>query len=208
MTRLVSTRVFLTVLSFAFVLAACDSGGSNSEINNEFTLTISPTSSSSTSAVPKTTKKDLNGYSFFVNAEDVENVDEKGFVIYFNGSDSFSEQNATQGLFGFLARNSGQPGTGEYSITNTSTSSAFAGWLYEDLTNRQNAPYYLIHDGSLSLSTSSDRKVAGSISGTATQYTFTSSGVSLDTVNVSGSFTAKSLDKFVPYSSYTNPSGS
>jgi hypothetical protein len=203
-----SIRSFcLALVPLLFVLTACDSGGSNTEIDNQFSLTIS-SSSSSTAAVSKKTKKDLSGYSFFVDAEDVDDVDDDAFVIYLSGNESFSEQNATEGLFGFMARNSGQPGTGEYSITDDPSSSEFGAWLYEDLTDRESgAPYYFIHNGSLSLSTSTDRKVAGSISGRATEYAFTSTGVSLDTVDVSGSFTAKRLDTYVSYSNYADPSG-
>ncbi len=207
MKRLLSARILcLVLLPLAFTLTACDSGGSGSDIDNQFTLTISSSSSSSTAAVPKKAKKDLNGWSFFVDTEDVEEVDEQSFVVYFNDSESFSEQNATQGLFGFVARRSSQPGTGDYTISDQSSSSNFVAWLYEDLGNTQNAPYYLIHDGTVSFETSTDNKVEGTISGTATEFEFTSTGASLDTVDVSGSFTAKNLDEFVDFSNYTDQS--
>jgi hypothetical protein len=205
MKRLISARILcLVLLPLVFTLTACDSGGSGSDIDNQFTLTISSSSSSSTAAVPKETKKDLNGWSFFVDTEDVEEVDEQSFVVYFNDSESFSQQNATQGLFGFVAQRSSQPGTGDYTISDQSSSSNFVAWLYEDLDNTQSAPFYLIHDGTVSFETSTDNKVVGTLSGKATEFEFTSTDMSLDTVDVSGSFTAKNLDEFVDFSNYTD----
>lgn len=206
MTRLRSIRALcFALLPLLFVFAACDSGGSNSTIDNQFSLTIT-SSSSSSAAVSKNTKKDLNGWSFFVDTGDVEEVDEQSFVVYFSNSESFSKENATQGLFGFVARTSSQPDPGDYSISDQPSSSDFVAWLYEDLSNTQGAPYYVLHDGTVSFETSTDNKVEGSISGTATEYEFTSSGVSLDTVDVSGTFTAENLDDFIDFSNYTNPS--
>ncbi len=199
----------LVVLSL-LVLPACDSGGSSSEdeINHEFSLSITPTSSSANTAVPKVTEKELNGYSFFVDTEDIEQAEEQAFVIYMSGNESLSQENATQGLFGFLARRSTQPGTGEFTITDGSngepTTSEFVGWLYEDLTNTQSAPYYFLRSGTLNLSTSNDNEVSGTIRGTATAFTFTETGVTEETVEVSGSFTAKNLDTYVPFGEYAN----
>ena len=209
MTRLVSARLFLlALLPAVFALTACDSGGASEEdLNNQFSFTITPTGESAT-ASPKQSAKDVNGYSFFVDANDIAEVDEETFVIYFSGNESFSEESATSGLFGFAARNSGQPGTGSFTIadaTNESSppSSEFIAWLYEDLGDTQSAPYYLFQDGTLSLSTSDDDEVSGQISGTALEYTFTSSSFETDTVEVSGSFTAEDLDTYVPFSNYT-----
>lgn len=210
MTRSISARhLFLILLPFAFVLSACDSGGTNGEpeINNEFSFTITPSSSSTSAAVPKRTQKDLDGYSFFVDTDDIDGADDEAFVIYFSGNDSFSESSATSGLFGFAGRNSGQPGTGTFSITNDTggghSSSNFIAWLYEDVENTQSAPYYFFQSGTLSLSTSNDDEVSGQLSGTAIEYTVTSSGFTTDTVDVSGSFAAEDLDTYVPFDNYT-----
>jgi hypothetical protein len=205
-------RLLLRLLGCALLplvlFVACDSGGSNGvDLDNEFSFSITPVSSSG-SAVAKVSEKDLNGYSFFVDANDVDDVDDEAFVVYFSGNENFSQQNATQGLFGFVARNSGQPGTGDFDITDgadgTASSSDFVGWLYEDLGDTQNAPYYLIQNGTLSLSTSNDDEVTGQLSGTATAYTFTSTGITTDTVEVSGSFTAEDLNTYVPFNNYTD----
>lgn len=205
MTRPPSTRVlFLLLLPFALALTSCDSGGSGeADVNNQFSFTITPTSSS-TSALQKRSQKDLNGYSFFVDTDDVAEVDDEAFVIYFSDNESFSEDDATNGLFGFAARDSGQPDTGSFTITDESSrsSSAFIAWLYEDVAETQSTPYYAVQDGTLSFSTSTDDKVAGTLEGTAIEYKFTSSGFEQDTVEVSGSFTAEDLDTYVSYGSY------
>lgn len=210
MTRSVSARpLFLALLPLLFVLSACDSGGTNDEpeINNEFSFTITPTSSNSSVAVPKRTQKDLNGYSFFVDTGDIEGAEDEAFVIYFSGNDSFSESSATNGLFGFAGRNAGQPGTGSFPITDNPddghASSDFVAWLYEDVENTESSPYYFFQSGTLSLSTSNDDEVSGQLSGTAIEYTVTSSGFTTDTVEVSGSFAAEDLDTYVPFENYT-----
>lgn len=212
MRYLPSFRFLLALLLPAFfVISACDSGGSNEEeINHEFSLSITPASNAE-AAAPKVSAKDLNGYAFFVDTDDIEEVEEQAFVVYFSSNESLSQQNATHGLFGFVARQSSQPGTGEYTITNGAngepTASEFIGWLYEDLSSTQSSPFYLIQDGTLDLSTSNDNEVSGTISGTATAYTYTNSELTHETVDVSGSFTAKNLDSYVPFNEYTGAPG-
>jgi hypothetical protein len=207
MTRLSSARaLLLALLPVVFALAACDSGGSSEDdVNNQFSFTITPAPSSS-NTLQKQSPKDLNGYSFFVDTEDIAEVDDEAFVIYFSGNESFSEANATSGLFGFAARNSGQPETGSFDITDgldgSGPSSKFLAWLYEDVENTQQTPHYFFQNGTLSLSTSSDEKVSGQLSGTAIEYIPTASGVQTDTVEISGSFSAKDLDTYVPFGNY------
>jgi len=207
MTRPSAARALLfALLPVAFALAACDSGGgSEADVNNQFSFTITPVASSS-DALQKQSPKDLNGYSFFVDTDDIAEVDDEAFVIYFNGSESFSEENATSGLFGFAARNSGQPDTGTFAITGggdgSRSPSEFLAWLYEDVEHAQQTPHYFFQSGTLSLSTSNDEEVSGQLSGTAIEYRTTSSGFQTDTVEVSGSFTAQDLDTYVPFGRY------
>jgi hypothetical protein len=207
MTRLTSTRTLLAFFSLALVFSACDSGGaSEDEVDNQFSFTVTPVSSSTSAPKQSAGGKNLSGYSFFIDADEVDGPNDEAFVIYFSGNESFSEESATTGLFGFAARNSGRPGTGPFPITDGSdgdrSPSDFIAWLYEDVENTQNTPYYSIQDGTLSFSTSDDDKVAGDLEGTAVEYRFTSVGLQTDTVNVSGSFTAEDLDTYVPYGSY------
>ena len=215
MHRLISIRsIALVLLPLLFVLSACDSGGANKEdINHEFSFTINPISSSSKAGVPfKNGQRSLDGFSFFVDADDIEEVDESAFVIYFNGNKSFSEEQATKGTFGFVVRESNQPDTGTYNLTSGQdgglNSTAFVGWLYEDLGDSQGAPYYILEGGSLNISESSNNKVSGSITGRATAVTITSSGVTEEPVEISGSFTAKNIDNYVAFNAYTDGAGS
>lgn len=188
-------------------MAACDSGGSGGEeVNNEFTLDVTPTSSSSNAQVRAIEDKTLNGFSFFFDAENPE-TGQQAFAIYLSNSESFSRQSATQGLFGWIARGSDRPGSGTYSLKSGAdfSGSAFAGVLWESFGGGgQSAPFYVIESGTLTLDASSDDRVAGSIDATATAFSFTSSGATQESVTLSGSFTAKGVDEFVSLSSPTN----
>lgn len=218
MKRLYSFRIFLALLLPAFFfLSACDSGGSNEEeeLNNEFSFTVTPTSSSDTeAAVPKISQRDINGFSFFVDTDDIEEVDEQAFVVYFSGSDTFSQQNATQGLFGFVGRKSSQPGNGDYTLVDayeqTDPASAFVGFLYEDFQNIGTAnslPYYIIRSGTLTVTESSDNEVSGSITANATAFTISGDQYTEERVEITGEFSAENLDSYVPFGEYTTTPG-
>lgn len=192
--------ISLALLPLLFLFAACDSGGSNTDVNNEFTLTIEPTSSSATTpeAVSQAT---VNGFSFFYDAEHPE-TEEQAFGIYLSNDQSFSAQSSNQGLFGFVARASSRPGTGTYDFSNGETlqDSQFIGFLYEDIGNPQGSPFYVIDGGSLTLNESSNSKVSGSIEATGTAYSYSGSELTQEPVTVTGSFTAKDVETFVPFS--------
>lgn len=207
------------VLSF-FLFSACDSGGSNdaTELNNEFSLTISP-SSQSNSGVPssKDAPEELNGVSFFVDTENIEEVQEQSFAIYLSGGETSSQSNIAQGLFGFLGRQSTRPEEGTYTLADlqgTSSATNFIGAVYEDVQNissAQGAPIYFIKGGTLDLQESNDNEVSGTLTATATEYTFTTNDsevgfeVVKESVDITGNFTAKNLNAYVPFDQYTAP---
>lgn len=184
------------------MFAACDSGGGSAEVDNEFNLNIEPAGSSASAvANVERARKSVNGFSFFFDSEHPETGDQ-AFGIYFNDSESFSADGATQGLFGFVARLSARPSTGTYSFASGSSgvqSSQFVGFLYEDFTNIQSSPFYVIESGTLTLNTSTDEKVAGSIEATGTSFTFVNGSLEQETVTITGSFTAKSVDVFAGF---------
>lgn len=184
------------------MFAACDSGGSSAEVDNEFNLNIEPTGSSASAvANVESARKAVNGFSFFFDAEHPE-TGEQAFGIYFNDGQSFSADGATQGLFGFVARLSTRPSTGTYTFASGNTgvqSSQFVGFLYEDFSNIQSSPFYVIESGTLTLDTSTDERVAGSIDATGTSFTFANGSLEQETVNITGSFTAKSVDVFAGF---------
>ncbi|MFP4227653.1 MAG: hypothetical protein ACLFTE_02370, partial [Salinivenus sp.] len=90
-----------------FALTGCDSGGSNGESDNKFSLDISPSGQSS-SSIEDIEEKTVDGFSFFA---DGEVNGEQFFAIYLTGDNSLSEESTPEGLFGWIARDSGQPST-------------------------------------------------------------------------------------------------
>lgn len=200
MRRLFST-LLAAFLPLLFVLSACDSGGGNEDFQNEFTMTIEPASSSGSAASLEASTKNLSGFSFFYDAENPD-TGEQAFGIYLNHTESFSKDQATQGLFGYIARNSGRPSSGTYQFTSGEggvQSSQFVGLLYEDFTRIQSAPFYVIQSGTLTLETSNSNKVAGSIEATGTSFTFTGSSYEQQEVTITGTFTAKDVETFVGF---------
>ena len=189
----------LCIALFPFLFAtACDSGGSNDSVDNQFSLTIEPTSSSGTTVEQQ---EEVSGFSFFVDAEDTE-TEEEAFAIYMDNEESFSTESASQGLFGWIAWDASQPGTGEYNFNSDGevTENGFAAVLWKDVQNTQAAPFYVVEGGTLTLSESSDDKVVGSVDATGTKVTITPSGASEEPVTITGSFTAENIDTFVELS--------
>lgn len=209
MRHLFSLRsICVALLPLLFVFVACDSGGSNggeTEVNNEFTLNVSPKTNGSESATAKASRDTtIDGFSFFYTGQN--QAGEEAFVIYLSGNDSFSPQNVQDGLFGFLARNSAQPSPGQYNMVDLDQgfdSGNFIGLLYEDFGTDgfQDAPYYVPQGGTVDLSTSAEDEVSGTIDiPTAYKITINVESGTVDSteVSLSGSFTAKSAEEFAP----------
>lgn len=192
--------ICIALLPLLFLFVACDSGGSSGEddIDNQFTFTIEPASSSGTTVEQQ---QEVSGFSFFVEAEDSE-MEEEVFAVYLDDGESFSAESASQGLFGWIALDASQPGTGEYNFNSDGqvTANEFGAVLWEDVQNPQVAPFYVVEGGTLTISESSDDKVAGSIDATGTKVTITTSGSSEEPVTITGSFTAEDIETFVELS--------
>jgi hypothetical protein len=193
----------LALVSCVFFVAACDSGGSN-EAQNEFSLKVKEPSAKAFS------NRTLNGYSFFVDTQDIDEANEQAFGIYFNGNNSFSADSPPEGLFGVIGREGSQPGTGSYQLANGTGQVAptdLRGFLYEAVQDQESLPYYVIIGGTLDLSTSTDATVAGDLDAEAIAYTIAGSGQNLtvnrDTVTVTGQFSAKSVDSYLPIGNYS-----
>ncbi len=194
------STLLLVLLPLTVGLSACDSGGNGgeSDVDNQFSFTIEPSSSGS-AAVEQ--QEEVSGFSFFVDTENPESGEE-AFAIYLNNEDSFSEADATKGLFGWVARSSSRPGTGDYAFNSEPTDAQFGAVLWTER-DASDAPFYVIDAGTISLSESSDETVSGSIDASGTKLTFTSTGVTQEPVTLTGSFTAEDIDTFVPLSSPT-----
>lgn len=200
MSHSISVRtLWVAVLPLFVLVTACDSGGSNGGgIDNSFTLTIEPVSSGG-SAV-ESVQTELNGFSFFFDGKS-PNSGRQVFGIYMGDEESFSKQSITDGLFGWVARAGDRPDAGSYNFTTTDSgisASQFVGFLAEDFTNPNAAPLYLIESGTLTIDTSSDDKVSGSIDATGTRI---APQGGQQTVSITGTFTAENVEDFVAFSS-------
>lgn len=197
-----SRSVFCLLLFASLAIAACDSGGSSGDVNNQFDFSIQSASTSNAEVAKlESARKQVSGFSFFFDAEHPE-TGEKAFGIYLSDSEAFSADGATQGLFGFLARLSARPGPGTYSFTSGSSgvqSSQFVGLLYENFSNIQNAPFYVVESGTLTVETSTETEVSGRVDATGTSYSFVNGSVEQEAVEISGTFSAKSVETFVAF---------
>ncbi|MFB6271795.1 MAG: hypothetical protein ABEL51_02760 [Salinibacter sp.] len=202
--------MLVALVSVLFVLGACDSGGANGgDVKNEFSLDITPSSSASGSFAAKAGRDTtINGFSFFYSGQNPngKNV----FGLYLSGNESFSPQSVQDGLYGFLARNSTRPSSGQYNLVGLKQgldSGNFIGVLYEDFGRAyQDAPFYVPRSGTVRLDTSSPDKVTGSIDLTAYAITFNTAAGTVDStlVDITGTFTAKNVEDFAPLQTPSN----
>lgn len=212
MMRALSSRYILAVfLPVIFVLSACDSGGGNEdETTNEFKLDVT-TSSSSEATAKAVSDTTIRGFSFFYAGEDPE-TGQKIFSIYMSGNDSFSQQTAQEGLYGFLARNSSRPDAGDYDVVHLEEgidSGDFIGVLFEEVSSNgsYDKPFYVPDSGTVTLTKSTSDRVEGRLDLTAKAITFNFSGTTatVDTtdVQISGEFSARDVQQ---YASLVQPS--
>lgn len=204
MKRPITAHAFhFALLSLIFVLSACDSGGSN-DVSNNFTFEVISFGATPEVRTAKTpTDTTISGFSFFYSGENSEG--EEVFGIYLSENESFSGQDVQQGLFGFVARNSERPSEGTYDLTRLGegvASGDFIGALYTGFseTNFRGSPFYIPQRGSVTIDKSSSDEVVGSVNLTATAVTSSDSS----RVNISGDFTAKSVENFVPLTTPSN----
>lgn len=212
MTRFISYRLVLAIfLPILFVISACDSGGSNDEESNEFSLQI--TTSTASAVAPKAVSDTtIDGYSFFYSDQHPQ-TGEEVFSIYLSGNESFSEEGAQEGLFGFLARNTTRPSEGTYDLVDLDQgieSGDFVGVLFEDYGSDgyEDRPFYVPTSGTVTLSQSSSDRVEGSVdlNAHAISFDFSSPTPTVDTteVDITGSFSARDVQKFA---NLATPSG-
>jgi len=207
MTRLRPVCLLLfAALSASFALSACDASSvADQVIDNTFSLTISSTTNATSAGASDSNAlrdKTVDGYSFFYDDTNPE-TDEQVFAIYFTGGESLGGD-ATGGLFGFLARNSGRPEAGKsYTVVQQDrdlSRSNFVGALYEEFGSGdyQGAPYYLPTSGLLTINASSSDEVAGSINIEAVKVTVDTTGrpaVDSTRVEITGEFTARDISE-------------
>lgn len=221
MNRLFSFRLLgLALVPLLLVFSACDSNGDDEEVtNNEFTLDVTSTSSSSALSPKSARDTTLEGFSFFYDGQDPE-TGEEVFAIYLNGTDDFSQTSAQEGLWGFLARKSSRPSTGTYDVgalphTDGLNEDEFLGLIYEQIDAQQGgmitAPFYFTESGTITLNESTDNRVSGTLDLSAAAITVdvdTTGGtptIITDTTDVAitGSFAAQNVENFASVSPAT-----
>lgn len=205
--------VSLAAGALLFTLAACDSGGTNSEepLANEFSFSVTEMTSSSTSLVAKQqATTTLDGFSFFFEGEDPESSD-KLFVIYFTQENDLSAESSNQGLFGFAVRHGQRPGIGTANFVSLASQSEptddFGMMLFESVgsvgAEGGSFRWYLSDGGTLEVNTSNDDRVEGTINAEAMRVSIDGSVSDTTRVTIDGTFAARSADSFVGVSPFT-----
>lgn len=180
--------LFLTV-------TACDSGGNSSNdvddqpfLDNAFSLTVTDSTGKS---------KTLDGFGYFATGQDPDSGIE-GFVLYFVDEEEFSENDASNGLFGIAVRNAARPGIGQYSASDDDQrfedGSSFFMVLYENL-GTQSGTIYSVTDGNINVTRSESDRVDGDMNLQASAFTFDDGGSELP-VTIEGSFRAPGVSSF------------
>jgi hypothetical protein len=183
-------------------LSACDSSGSNDEsVDNRFPLDITATGGNSAA---KATTETVEGFSFFVEGQDPQ-TSQQVFGLYFADDQNFSQEGAQNGLFGFIARASGQPSTGSYSVNDDGDAIDAGGFymvLYKDF-GTATGTYYVANSGTVDFTTSNDDRIEATVTLDATEYTFSSNQLTTNSVEISGTITSKDTDTFLSFSGFT-----
>lgn len=184
----------LTALFF-LSLTACDSGGGPdaddpSEFDNAFSLTVTDEGGATRS---------LNGFGYFATGTDPETSVE-GFVLYFLDDENFSQNGATDGLFGMAVRKSGRPGPGSYAVSTAGndfdSGVSFAMVLYENLSS-SSATVYEILEGTIDVSRSEADRLDGTLSLSGTAFDLSNGSEPTERgVTIEGEFRSPNVGSF------------
>lgn len=194
--------VIIVACLFSLALSSCGSTDTNNEtdIDNRFSIEILPSSENGTSVIVRET---LEGFSFFATGQDPE-TGEQGFGIYLNNSEDFTVNSSQNGLFGYLAKQSGQPGTGTFELadinnddTGFDTGEEFAFVIIRNSGSQQQSSFIIGESGSVNITRSDSERVEGSISATGVEMIIGSDGVTETPVTITGEFTASGVDLFL-----------
>lgn len=188
---------FLLASLVLLPLAACDSGGSSDAdpddppaLDNTFSFTVTDADG---------VTRSLDGFAYFATGTDPETSVE-GFVLYFVDDEDFSQNRATDGLFGLAVRKSGRPGTGSYAVSTADDDfdggSTFAMVLYENLSS-SSATVYEILEGTIDVSRSESDRLDGTLSLSGTAFEFSDGGEPAErAVTIEGAFRSPGVGAF------------
>lgn len=178
-------------------LTACDSGGSSdastedpSPLDNAFSFTVTDSEGATQS---------LDGFAYFATGTDPE-TDVEGFVIYFLDDEDFSQNGATDGLFGLAVRKSGRPGPGSYAISTADADfergATFVMVLFENLSSSSPTVYEIL-EGNIDVSRSESDRLDGTLSLAGTALDLSDGGESTERpVTVEGTFRSPGVSSF------------
>ena len=198
--RLLPLQSSLFVLLASFILlplAACDSGGSSDAptddppaLDNAFSFTVTDEEGATRS---------LDGFAYFATGTDPE-TDVEGFVIYFIDDEDFSQNGATNGLFGLAVRKSGRPGPGSYAISTADadfeSGTTFAMVFYEDLSSSSPTIYEIL-EGTIDVSRSESDRLDGTLSLAGAALDFSNGGEPTErAVTIEGAFRSPGVSSF------------
>lgn len=208
-------RFPILVLLLAVVVGvgtvACDSGGDNnstSDVQNEFSFDVTEVSESDdASATGRKAQTTLDGFSFFYEGS-APDSDEEIFVVYFTQENALNDASSSEGLFGFMARESLRPGSGAYALVpfesggdGREIQSDFGMILFDNVGNfgseGGSLSWYLVDAGSVTLTTSSNDRVEGTINAEALNLTVEGQVSDSTRVTIEGTFTARNGESFV-----------
>lgn len=197
-----ASLVLIVACLFSLALSSCGSTDSDDEpdIDNRFSLEITPSGENSAAIVVRET---LEGFSFFATGEDPE-TGQQGFGIYLNNSDEISANSSQNGLFGYLAKQSGQPGTGTFELadinnddTDFDSGEKFAFVIIRNSGSQQQSSFIIGESGSVNITRSNSEIVEGTISATGVEMIISSDEFTETPVAITGEFTASSVDLFL-----------
>lgn len=200
MIRLIKPSAFLLLaIAFTFSLSACDSGGSNEEDDDDISEVDDGEAAVSIDGDPSGS---FDGYAYFFDVVD-EEEGEPYFGLMLNNTDS--ETPGQSGQFIWIARQSSRPSSGQYDFatideeTTDLQSDQFVAVALSIVEEDNTTAYYLSHGGTLTITSSSDDRVAGSFSIEASGFQFNSETQENEEVDVTleGTFDANPADTFV-----------
>jgi len=214
MSERILARVPVLVLLLAIVVGlttvACDSGGDNNaapDVRNEFSFDVTTLSDSGDAATAdESAQTTLDGFSFFYAGSAPES-DEELFVIYFTQENVLNDESSSEGLFGFIARESLRPGSGTYPLgtfeSGGDAQNDFGMILFDNVgdfgTEGGSLSWYVVEAGTVNLTTSSDDRVEGTVSAEALNLTLDGNTSDSTWVTIDGAFTARNGESFVGF---------
>lgn len=195
-------------------LIACDSGGdsgTDSSFQNEFSFDVTEVSGSNAAetAAQGNAVETLEGFSFFFDGTNPESGDQS-FVVYFTQENALNDGSASDGLFGFVFRESLRPGNNTYNFVSLDSEpdlqTDFGLMLVENIGDFGTAggsySWYLGEGGTIEMTTSDNDRVNATINAEALKVSFGGSTTDTTRVRIEGTFSARGTDSFVRFSPF------